>query len=41
MPLRVLCLHGMGVNATIFASQTGLLDGILLYRELYTDQYDS
>ena len=31
MPCRVLCLHGMGVNAAIFAAQTGLLNGFVLY----------
>ena len=28
--MRVLCLHGMGVNAAIFEAQTGLLESVVL-----------
>ena len=31
MTFRVLCLHGMGVSAAIFAAQTGLLKGTVVY----------
>lgn len=34
MPFRILCLHGMGASAAIFASQTGLLQGTVLYMNL-------
>ena len=39
--MRVLCLHGMGVNAAIFEAQTGLLESIVLYVAFSTDQRNS
>ena len=39
--MRVLCLHGMGVNAAIFQAQTGLLESIVLYIVFSTDQCNS
>ena len=41
MPFRVFCLHGMGVNAAIFAAQTGLLEGTILYMIFGTNRCDS
>ena len=39
--MRVLCLHGMGVNAAIFQAQTGLRESIVLYIVFSTDQCNS
>lgn len=39
--MRVLCLHGMGVNAAIFQAQTGLRERIVLHVVFSTDQCNS
>lgn len=39
--MRVLCLHGMGVNAAIFQAQTGLRESMVLYIVFSTDQSNS